>query len=166
MRSCPRGVKRCVGPVRGALWRLLRLSRPVSGGVSRFCFLRGVGGGILWWALPIERPGVSGVRRKVGVCVWVGCGVLLSEGFCFGLFWGAGCSCGSVWRVLCWFWRRVFGRMCGWRWWEISLSGDCEESSRWSGGFCYGGSLCVVDLGYEGGVLTSEGLGWPVFLGG
>ncbi len=60
----------------------------------------------------------------------------------------------------------MLGRMCGWRWWEISLSGDYEESSRWYGGFCYGGSLCVVDLRYEGGVFTFEGLGCPVFLGG
>ena len=44
--------------------------------------------------------------------------------------------------------------------------GDCEESSRRSGGFCRGGSLCVADLGYEGDVCTSEGLGWPVFLRG
>ena len=114
----------------------------------------------------MERPGVSEVSGETGVCVWVCCGVLLSCGFYFGLFGGAGYSCGSMWRVFCWFWCRVFARMCGWRWWEISLSGDCEDSSRWSDGFCYGGSLCVVDLGYEGGVFTSEGLGWPVFLRG
>ncbi len=58
-------------PVRGALWKLLRLSRPVSGGVSRFRFLIGVGEGIPWWELPMECPGVSGVRREVGVCVGV-----------------------------------------------------------------------------------------------
>ena len=53
-------------------WRLLRLSLPFSGGVSRFRFLRGVGGGILWWSF----PDVSEVSREIGVCVWVCCGVL------------------------------------------------------------------------------------------
>ena len=76
--ACPRGVERFVDPVRGALWRLLRLSRPFFGGDSRFRFLRGVGGGILWWVFPMERPGVSEVSGETGVCVWVCCGVLLS----------------------------------------------------------------------------------------
>ena len=68
-RSCPRGVKRCVYPVRGTLWRFFRSSRPFSGGVSRFRFLRSVGGGILWWTLPMERPGVSEVSREIGGCM-------------------------------------------------------------------------------------------------
>ena len=47
------------------------MSHPFSGDVIRFRFLRGVGGGILWWELPMERPGVSEVSRKIRASVWV-----------------------------------------------------------------------------------------------
>ena len=41
------------------------LSRPVSGGVNRFFFLRGDGGVVLLWTLPVDHSSVSGVREGV-----------------------------------------------------------------------------------------------------
>ena len=50
----------------------------VSEGVSHFLFLKGAGGGVLWWALPRRgRPGVSEVREEVRryMCVCRGVGL-------------------------------------------------------------------------------------------
>ena len=66
------------GSCPGCTLETFRLSHPFFGGFSRFRFLRGTGGGILWWVLPIDRPGVSEVSREVGGCVGGCCGVLLS----------------------------------------------------------------------------------------
>ena len=52
------------------------LSHPVPGGDIRFSFLRGTGGGVLWWTLPIERPDVGEVKEEVRGYMWVCCGVL------------------------------------------------------------------------------------------
>ena len=98
---------------------------------------------------------------------------------CGGVLWGSVVLGFLFWpflgsRVLLWFcvggalsvlvqgvwsdvWVEVVGDFFEW---------GLDESLKRSDGICRGGSLCVVDLGYEGGVCTSEGLVWPVFLGG
>ena len=42
------------------------MPHPVSRVVSRFNFFRGAGGDVFWWALPVERSDVSGVRGVSG----------------------------------------------------------------------------------------------------